>query len=177
MNIQSINQQTNKNIGFQKLIVKKGSFNVLKNAEYFPDKSYPNYYRNLKVFSKKLIELRKECEGNDLYNVVIEPNRKGSLGGMYIENREGIPQTGFFKSFKDILEVDSKRLRPVLTNVQEPKFFDRVFKNWKIRRYNKKVENQKVTMQEFLNSVYKKLQEMVNNADYLIELHNLKKAK
>ena len=177
MNIQPINQQTNNNIGFQKLILKKGSFNVLRNSEYFPDKSYPGYYKNLKDFSKKLIDLRKECDDNELYNVVIKPSDRNSSGGMYIESREGIPQVGFFKSFDDLLQIDSKRTKKTITNDQVSNFFDRFLKNWKIKRYNKKVENKEVTMQEFLNSVYKNLKEMVNNADYLKELHNLKKNK
>lgn len=80
MNIQPINQQTNNNIGFQKLIVKKGSFNVLRNSEYFPESSYPNYYKNLKSFCKKMIDLRKNCEKNDIYNVVIRPSSKDFEG-------------------------------------------------------------------------------------------------
>lgn len=175
MNIQPINQQTNNNIGFQKLIVKKGSFNVLRNSEYFPDKSYPGYYKNLKSFCKKLVALKKECETNDVYNVVIRPSSKEFQGGMYIESSDGIPQAGFFKPFNDLLELESKKQKKILTDEQDPNLLDRFIRNWKIKRYNKKVEQKEVTMQEFLSSVYKNLQEMVNSADYLKELYNIKK--
>lgn len=178
MNIQPINQQqTNNNIGFKKLIVKKGSFDVLKNAKYFPDKSCPNYYKNLKSFCKKLIELKKESENNELYNVVIHPDSKDFKGGIYIENSDGVKQAGFFKSFAKIFDIEAKKPQRILTEKQDPNFLDRLFRNWKIKRYNKKVAQNKVEMQDFLASVYKHLQEMVNNADYLTELHNIKKNK
>lgn len=175
MNIQPINQQTNNNIGFQKLIVKKGSFNVLRNSEYFPEKSYPDYYKNLKLFCKKIMDLKKDCENNDIYNVVIRPSSKDFEGGMYIENAEGKSQFGFFRSFKKIFEVEAMKPKKLLTEKQAPCLLDRLFKNWKIKRYNNKVEHQQVSMQDFLTSVYKHLQDMVNNADYLAELHNIKK--
>lgn len=175
MNIQPINQQTNNNIGFQKLIVKKGSFNVLRNAKYFPEKSYPDYYKNLKSFCKKMMDLRKDCEKNEIYNVVIRPSSKDFEGGMYIEDADGNTQCGFFKSFKSIFEVEAKRPKKLLTERQDPRLLDRFFRNWQIKRYNEKVAQKQVSMQDFLSSVYKHLQDMVNNADYLAELHNMKK--
>ena len=177
MKIQPINQQTDNNIGFQKLIVKKGSFNVLKNSKYFPDKSYPDYYNNLKSFCEKVIELRKECEQNELYNVVVRPNSKELKGGIYIENADGVKQYGFFKSFEDIFDLEVKKQQKLLTKKQDPNFLNRLLKNWEIKRYNKKVAKNKVSMQEFLTSVFKHLKEMANNADYLTELHNIKKNK
>ena len=175
MNIQPINQQTNNNIGFQKLIVKKGSFNVLRNSEYFPEKSYPDYYKNLKSFCKKMMDLKKDCEKNEIYNVVIRPSSKDFEGGMYIEDADGNTQFGFFKSFKSIFEMESKKPKKLLTEKQDPRLLDRLFRNWQIKKYNEKVEQKQVSMQEFLTSVYKHLQSMVNNADYLAELHNIKK--
>ena len=175
MNIQPINQQTNNNIGFQKLIVKKGSFNVLRNSEYFPEKSYPDYYKNLKSFCKKMTDLKKDCEKNEIYNVVIRPSSKDFEGGMYIEDADGNTQFGFFKSFKSIFEMESKKTKKLLTEKQDPRLFDRLFKNWQIKRYNEKIEQKQVSMQDFLTSIYKHLQDMVNNADYLAELHNMKK--
>ena len=175
MNIQPINQQTNNNIGFQKLIVKKGSFETLKKSQYFPDESYPNYHENLKNFYKKLMKLRKKMEKNDVYNVVIRPNSKELEGGIYIENSEGRQQTGFFKSFDKLLEVEAKEPVKLLTKEQDPNFFDRFFRNWKRKRYNKQVERKQVNMPDFLNLVIKHIEEMTNNADYLAELHNLKK--
>lgn len=177
MNIQPINQQTDNNIGFQKLIVKKGSFNVLKNSEYFPEKSYPDYYKNLKSFCKKIMDLRKNCEKNDLYNVVIRPSSKEFEGGIYIENSEGRQQTGFFKSFDKLLEVESKKPVKLLTEEQEPNFFDRWLNNRKRKRYNKAVERKQVSMPEFLNLVIKHVEEMTNSADYLKELHDIKNKK
>lgn len=175
MNIQPINQQTNNNIGFQKLIVKKGSFNVLRNSEYFPEKSYPDYYKNLKSFCKKMTDLKKDCEKNEIYNVVIRPSSKDFEGGMYIEDADGNTQFGFFKSFKSIFEMESKKPKKLLTEKQDPHLLNRLFKNWQIKKYNEKVEQKQVSMQDFLTSIYKHLQDMVNNADYLAELHNMKK--
>ena len=175
MNIQPINQQTNNNIGFQKLIVKKGSFNVLRNSEYFPESSYPNYYKNLKSFCKKMIDLRKNCEKNDIYNVVIRPSSKDFEGGVYIENAEGKVQFGFFRSFRKIFEVEAMKPKKLLTERQDPRLLDRLFRNWKIKRYNNRVKHQQVSMQDFLTSVYKHIEESVNNADYLAELHTIKK--
>ena len=175
MNIQPINQQTNNNIGFQRLIVKKGSFNVLRNSEYFPEKSYPNYYKNLKSFCKKMRDLKKDCEKNEIYNVVIRPSSKDFEGGMYIEDADGNTQFGFFKSFKSIFEMESKKPKKLLTEKQDPRLLNRLFRNWQIKRYNEKVEQKQVSMQDFLTSIYKHLQDMINNADYLAELHNMKK--
>lgn len=175
MNIQPINQQTNNNIGFQRLIVKKGSFNVLRNSEYFPEKSYPDYYKNLKSFCKKMTDLKKDCEKNEIYNVVIRPSSKDFEGGMYIEDADGNTQFGFFKSFKSIFEMESKKPKKLLTEKQDPRLLNRLFRNWQIKKYNEKVEQKQVSMQDFLTSVYKHLQDMVNNADYLAELHNMKK--
>ena len=175
MNIQPINQQTNNNIGFQKLIVKKGSFNVLRNSEYFPEKSYPDYYKNLKSFCKKMTDLKKDCEKNEIYNVVIRPSSKDFEGGMYIEDADGNTQFGFFKSFKSIFEMESKKPKKLLTEKQDPHLLNRLFRNWQIKKYNEKVEQKQVSMQDFLTSIYKHLQDMVNNADYLTELHNMKK--
>ena len=182
MNIQPINQQTNNNIGFQKLIVKKGSFNVLRNSEYFPESSYPNYYKNLKSFYKKMMEIagntpgvKVECEKNDIYNVVIRPSSKDFEGGVYIENAEGKAQFGFFRSFRKIFEVEAMKPKKLLTERQDPRLLDRLFRNWKIKRYNNRVKHQQVSMQDFLTSVYKHIEESVNNADYLAELHTIKK--
>ena len=88
MNIQPINQQTNNNIGFQKLIVKKGSFNVLRNSEYFPEKSYPDYYKNLKSFCKKMTDLKKDCEKNEIYNSNMKALGLHNLVLLYVDWKE-----------------------------------------------------------------------------------------
>ena len=61
-----------------------------------------DYYKNLKSFYKKMMDLRKNCEKNDIYNVVIRPSSKDFEGGVYIENAEGKAQFGFFRSFRKI---------------------------------------------------------------------------
>ena len=121
------------------------------------------------------MKLRKKMEKNEVYNVVIRPNSKELEGGIYIENSEGRMQTGFFKSFDKLLKVEAKEPVKLLTKEQEPNFFDRFFRNWKRKRYNKQVERKQVNMPDFLNLVIKHIEEMTNNADYLAELHNLKK--
>ena len=118
--------------------------------------------------------IRKSMEHNDVYNVVIRPNSKEMKGGIYIENQEGRPQTGFFKSFDELLRVEAKEPAKLLTEKQDPNFFDRFFQNWKRKKYNKAVERKQVNMPEFLNLVLEHIQGMTRNADYLTELHNLK---
>ena len=76
MNIQPINQDANNSINFQRLIINKGSFNVLKQSKYFPDKSYPNYDANMRNFYKKLIELKKSCANNTSYDVVVKSGKQ-----------------------------------------------------------------------------------------------------
>ena len=122
-----------------------------------------------------MTDLKKDCEKNEIYNVVIRPSSKDFEGGMYIEDADGNTQFGFFKSFKSIFEMESKKPKKLLTEKQDPRLLDRLFRNWQIKKYNEKVEQKQVSMQEFLTSVYKHLQSMVNNADYLAELHNIKK--
>ena len=65
--------------------------------------------------------------------------------------------------------------KKLLTERQDPRLLDRLFRNWKIKRYNNRVKHQQVSMQDFLTSVYKHIEESVNSADYLAELHTIKK--
>ena len=71
--------------------------------------------------------------------------------------------------------MESKKPKKLLTEKQDPRLLNRLFRNWQIKKYNEKVEQKQVSMQDFLTSIYKHLQDMVNNADYLAELHNMKK--
>lgn len=182
MKIQSINQPVNQsfnqgqNPSFQKLIVKKGSFDALKQSKYFPERDYPNYAEHLRKFYEKLVQLKKTAEKNTLYNVVIKPeNEKFSrTGKMVIENSDGVEQYGFKSSFDDILSFPEMEPKKTLTEREEPNLFDRVFKNWQINRENKKLANKPLDMQKFLDTVYKKLEDMVNSADYLAELNKIK---
>ena len=174
MNIQTINQS--QSINFQKLIINKGSFEALKQSKNFPDKNTENYSENLKHFYKKLMQLKKEAEKNELYNVVFYPDKMSSSanGKVVIENFEGKEQFGFTKSFERMLDIPSSELKHVLTTEEDSNFIDRFIKNWKIKKYNKKIKHNQLSMQEYLNIVYKRIKEMVNGADYLTELHKIK---
>lgn len=60
------------------------------------------------------------------------------------------------------------------TEAEEPRLLIRLFNNWNIKRENKKLPDKQVDMVEFLNSIYKNIKTMVNNADYLAELDKIK---
>ena len=181
MKIQSINpnQSQQQNPSFQKLVVKQGSFALLKQSKYFPDKSYPNYSENLRFFYQKLMKLRKTAEKNELYNVVLKPGQSlnSDAGKIVIENASGVEQFGFSKSFDDLLRVREMEPKEILTEEQEPNFLDRWFQNWKIKRNNNKLENKRMEMGAFLDIIYKRIADAVNNAEYLAELHEIKKIK
>lgn len=178
MRIQSINQSMSQheNPNFQKLIIKKGSFDALRQSQYFPERDYPNYRTTLKQFCKKLMGLKQFAENNTLYNVVLKPEGSAFAknGKMVIENADGVEQCGFVVSFDDILSFPEMEPKKILTEQQNPHLFDRMLKNWKINRENKKLANKPLDMQRFLDIVYKKLEDMVNSADYLAELNKIK---
>ena len=181
MKIQSINpnQSQQQNPSFQKLVVKQGSFALLKQSKYFPDKSYPNYSENLRFFYQKLMKLRKAAEKNELYNVVLKPDKAlfPNSGKIVVENASGVEQFGFTKSFDELLRVREMEPKEILTEEQEPNFLDRWFQNWKIKRNNNKLENKRMEMGAFLDIIYKRIADAVNNAEYLAELHEIKKIK
>lgn len=181
MKIQPINpnKSQQQNPSFQKLVVKQGSFALLKQSKYFPDKSYPNYSENLKFFYQKLMKLRKVAEKNELYNVVLKPEKAlhPDGGKIVVENASGVEQFGFSKSFDDLLRVQEMEPRKTLTEKQDPNFLDRWFKNWKIKRNNNKLEHKQMEMGAFLDIVYKRIADAVNNAEYLAELHEIKNIK
>lgn len=178
MNIQSINENPYPNIGFKKLIVKEGSFRELRKSKYFPEESYPNYSENLKIFYKKLMVLKKRCDENQIYNVVIKPgaNSLQSSGKIVIEDAASKrEQAGFKRTFEDLLRIETMEPQSQLSKTREPNIFKRAIKNWEIKQRNKKLEHKQMDMKEFLNIVYKRIEDIVQNAEYLTELHNLKK--
>ena len=177
MNIQPINQNANNSINFQRLIVKKGSFNALKQAQYFPEKSYPNYNENMRNFYKKLIGLKKSCANNTDYDVVVNYGKRidDKDSGVFIQDSMGKMQGGFRQSFEDLFHLSSMDPKRPLTESEEPRLLIRLINNWNINRENKKLPNKQVDMVEFLDSVYKNIKAMVNNADYLAELDKIKK--
>ena len=177
MNIQPNNQNANNSINFQRLIVKKGSFNALKQAQYFPEKSYPNFNENMRNFYKKLKDLKNSCADNTTYDVIINCGKKidDENSGVYIQDAAGIIQCGFKESFKDLFRLRSMEPKRILTEEDEPRLLTRLIKNWNIKRENIKLSNKKVDMSEFLDSVYKNIKAMVNNANYLTQLSKIKK--
>lgn len=172
MRIQSVNQSPA--LSFGKLIVKPGSFQVLKQSKYFPDRSYPEYNKHLMNFYKQLLLLKKQSESNNLYNVVIKPDSKNNTGKVVIENSKGVEQTGFATSFEELLRVPSMEPKHKRSKKQEPSFIKRFIHNEQVRRSNKKLTNKQLKMDEFLNVVYKNIQDIIVNADYLSELQKLK---
>ena len=176
MNIQPINQDANNSINFQRLIINKGSFNVLKQSKYFPDKSYPNYDANMRNFYKKLIELKKSCANNTSYDVVVKSGKQidGKESGVFIQDSFGKIQGGFRQSFDDLFRLNSMEPQRLQTEAEEPRLLIRLFNNWNIKRENKKLPDKQVDMVEFLNSIYKNIKTMVKNADYLAELDKIK---
>lgn len=176
MNIQPINQNANNSVNFQRLIIKKGCFDVLKQSKYFPDKSYPNYETNMRNFYKKLIDLKKSCANNTAYDVVVKANSQidGKNSGVFIQDSYGKIQDGFRQSFADLFHLNSMEPQRLLTEAEEPRLLLRLIINWNIKRKNNKLPKKKVDMVEFLESIYKNIKAMVNNADYLSELGKLK---
>lgn len=125
------------------------------------------------------MKLRKTAEKNELYNVVLKPGQSlnSGAGKIVIENASGVEQFGFSKSFDDLLRVQEMEPRKTLTEKQDPNFLDRWFQNWKIKRNNNKLENKRMEMGVFLDIIYKRIADAVNNAEYLAELHEIKKIK
>ena len=123
------------------------------------------------------MKLRKTAEKNELYNVVLKPGQflNSDAGKIVIENASGVEQFGFSKSFDDLLRVQEMEPRKTLTEKQDPNFLDRWFQNWKIKRNNNKLENKRMEMGAFLDIIYKRIADAVNNAEYLAELHEIKK--
>lgn len=180
MNIQPINDNANYNVGFKKLIVKRGSFEKLKTSQYFPQENYPNYSENLKTFYRKLMDLKKKCDKNSLYNVVIKPenNSAYSNGKIVIESAEtGKEQCGFKTSFEDLLFISSMVPKPLLTKEKEPNIAKRIFRNWQIKQQNKEIQHKHLDMKDFLDIVYKRIEVIAKNADCLTEWHDLKQLK
>ncbi len=178
MNIQPINVNSDRNIGFGQLVVQKGSFEKLKTSKYFPQENTLDYHEHLKAFYKQLMGLKKKCADNNIYDVVIKPEKNSinSNGKVVIENvanrRE---QFGFSTTFEELLYVPTATPKDYLTKASEPNVLIRTIKNWNIKRQNKNIKQKQIGMKEFLNIVYKRIEIMVQNADCLMELHNLKK--
>lgn len=180
MNIQPINKSTDSNVNFKKLIVKKGCFEKLKASQYFPQENYPNYSENLKEFYRKLMGLKKQCDKNSLYNVVIksEHNSINSSGRIVIESAEtGTEQCGFKTTFEELLFIHSMVPRPLLTKEKEPNLVKRIIGNWQIKQQNKEIQHKHLDMKDFLDIVYKRIEVIAKNADCLTEWHDLKQLK
>ena len=166
MEIQSINQNP---ISFQRLIIKEGSFEALKSSKYFPKEDSPEYRKNLQDFYIKLNKLKKKCESNKVYNVVIKPYRDNMqyTGKIAIEDATGREQTGFVHSFDEITGIKFLEKKPYLTKKEEPSFLQRLIKNWNIAKINRERGGNKITISDYLNFVYNKIEQIVKDADTL----------
>ncbi len=176
MNIQSINTDT-RQPNFQRLIIQKGSFKALKQSKYFPqNKNYPLYNNNMQNFYKQLIQLKQRAQKNDLYNVILKPDRDidGKHGFVVIENNEGREQDGFKQSFNELLRIQEYEPKRYYTEEDLPNPILRWYKNKQISWNNKKIINHKMDFNDFLNIVYKRIESIVNNAEYLTDLRKLK---
>lgn len=171
MEIQSINQNP---ISFQKLIIKKGSFDALKSSKYFPKEDYPDYHKNLLDFYIKLNVLKKKCESNDIYNVVIKPLYQDMQysGKIVIEDSAGKEQSGFIHSFDEMINLKFVEKKPYLTEKEEPFFIARLIKNWNIRKLNKQRAKGKISMPDYLDFVYRKIEQITRDADALKNWNN-----
>ena len=177
MNIQSINTGTPQP-NFQRLIIKKGSFAALKQSKYFPkNKNYLLYDNEMQTFYRQLIQLKKRADNNDLYNVILKPDRSinGKRGFVVIENNEGREQDGFKQSFKDLLQIREFEPKAYYTKKDMANPITRWYRNKQIAKNNKKIINSQINFKQFLNIIYKRIESFVNNAEYLADLHKIKK--
>ena len=176
MEIQSINQNP---ISFQKLIIKRGSFDALKAAKYFPKEDYPNYHKNLLDFYIKLNVLKKKCENNNVYNVVIKPHYENMqyTGKIALEDSAGTEQCGFVHSFDEMVNLKFIDKKPYLTEKDEPLFLERLFKNWEIRKINKQRAKGNISMTDFLDFIYSRIEQVTRDADALKNWNEIKQQK
>ena len=177
MNIQS-NTTNSMQVSFNRLIIKKGSFDALKQSEYFPkDKNHPRYSDSMHDFYSKLIKLKRRAEENDLYNVILKPQNgiNEQDGCLVIENKAGYEQAGFKKSFSELMRVKDFEPKKFYTKSDISNPISRWYKNTQISKNNKKIMNQNPDLKQFLDVIYKRIEVFVNNAEYLADLHRLKK--
>ena len=176
MEIQSFNTET-PSVNFQRNKKKKGSFAALKSSKYFPqNRNTPLYDTNIRAFYSQLINLKKRADKNDLYNVILKPDKNvnDKHGFIVIENKEGREQYGFKCSFNDILQISEFEPRSYYTKKDFPNPISRWFRNQQISKNNKKIINRQINFNKFLNIIYKRIESFVNNAEYLADLHKLK---
>ena len=175
MNLQSINTDTS-GISFQKLKIQQGSFKALKKSKYFPTpKNCPKYNETLLNFYIKLLQLKKRADKNELYNVIIKPEKSltGNSGKVVIENAEGREQAGFVTQFDELLRIREFEPQKALTKEEVPNPLARWYKNKKIERNNKKIINDRLDFKKFLSIIYKRLEGIVHNAECLEDLRRL----
>lgn len=168
MNIQSINPTQEKtNTSFKKLIVKSGSFDALKNCKSFPIETYRNETPLMLNFYKDLLQIKKKCETNTLYNVVIKPTE--TSGKIIVEDNLGTEQDGLSRTFEELTNIPLYKPRKEFTKEDVKNPFIRSIKNFLIRRQNKNLSKHTVDFQKYLDIIKKHIKESVNSADYLME--------
>lgn len=166
------------NVNFKKLIVKKGSFDALKQCKNFQCETYQANRPLMLNFYKKLLNQKRIADKNELYNVVFKPGIKGgnSKGKVAIEDAEGREQFGFTTSFEQLTAIDTYIPLSHVTKEEEPNFWVRWFKNYLVNKQNKSMDKKAVDFETFLGMVMKRVEEIVNNAEYLKERHIQKEA-
>ncbi len=164
-------------INFKRLIIKQGSFDILKQSKYFPQsQNHPLYDEQMQNFYKRLMQLKRRADKNDLYDVILKPdeNINGNLGHLAIVSKDGREQDGFKIPFDELLRVKEFEPKNSYTAEDIPNIFLRWYKNLQISINNKKIIHKHVNLEDFLNIVYKRIESWVKNAEYLSDLSNLK---
>ncbi len=182
MNIQSKSTTTPlQTPSFQRLIIKRGSFEALRASKYFPsNKNNPIYDDAMHNFYKSLLQLKRRADNNDLYNVVIKPEKSltpGNTGKVVIESKEGREQEGFKLPFSSLLKIHEFEPQKLLTKDDVSNVFVRWYRNIKIAKRNKKIINDSLDFRKFLSIIYKRVEEMVKNAECLSDLRYLHEGK
>jgi len=172
MNIQSNNQSPN----FQRLIFRKGSLEALKQCKNFQSKTVRENNESMLNFYKKLKEQKQAAGNNNMYNVVLKPDKNagGSMGRLVIENAEGKEQTGFVTTFESLTDVETYKPKKLLSKKEEPNFVLRYFKNQSIKNSNKKMDRKAISFDRFLDIMLDRIRITIDNAEALKERSLLK---
>ena len=170
--------QSPRNTSFGKLIIKPGSLDAIKQIENFPTKDDPRYKEYLMGFYKKLMVLKKRCEKNTSYNVVLKPEPdKYTKGKLILVDSEGTEISSFQASFRQLTEYFGFQPKKLLTQKEEPRLFSRYFKNKKIKEENIRIETEPRNYTSFFDTVIKRIERFVVDAESLNERRNIKIAK
>ena len=174
MQISSVTQSPQE-ICFGKMIVKKGSFEALKQMENFPPKDDPKYKESIMYFYKKLMVLKKRCETNLSYNVVLKPEQNTyTKGKIILEDNDGVEMTAFQESFRQLCEYFGFKPKKMLTKKEEPRLLSRYFKNRKIAKENMRKENEPRNYNLFFDTIIRRIERYVIDAESLDERRKLK---